>query len=167
LNEKRFVFEPLGGHRRAAFSCGEEQLDRYFRERASQDQRRSVASCFVLVDRVDQTVAGYYTLSAAAVTTRELPETFAHRLPRYPNLPAILIGRLAVDRRYQGSGLGRRLLVDALVRARDVTSQVGAVVIIVDALHEEAARFYEGFGFTRFEGTPLRLFLPVADLGSL
>src|SRR5207302_1428818 len=83
------------------------------RERAGQDQQRRVASCFVLVDRVEQTIAGFYTLSAAVVVARDLQGPVARRLPRYPHLPAILLGRLAVDRRYQGRGLGARLLVDA------------------------------------------------------
>ena len=161
------IDETLGDHDRAAFSCGAEPLDRYFRERAGQEQRRNVASCFVLVDREAPAIVGYYTLSASTVVASELPEAFAKRLPRYPNLPGILLGRLAVDARYQGQGFGRRLLVDALRRARDVTAQVGAIVVLVDAKDEAAARFYETFGFTRFEAEPLRLFLPIATIRGL
>jgi len=162
--EPEYGFEPLGSHNRAAFSCGDLELDRYFRERAAQDQRRNVTSCFVLADRSNSTILGYYTLSAGAVALLDLPAGVARRLPRYPNLPAILLGRLAVDQRYQGVGFGRRLLVDALSRARNVTSQVGAVAVVVDAKNEAAAGFYERFGFARLPLMPLRLYLPIASI---
>jgi GNAT superfamily N-acetyltransferase len=167
LRDDRYGFAPLGELNRSAFSCGDEQLDRYLKERAGQDQRRGVASCFVLLDQIDGTIVGYYTLSAFGVVTTDLPASMTKRLPRYPNLPAILLGRLAVDTRYQGQGFGRRLLVDALRRALAVTSQVGAVVMMVDAKDETAARFYEAFGFTRFRDSPRRLFLPIAAIRNL
>lgn len=161
------TFEPLGDHDRSAFSCGSETLDRYLRERAGQEQQRSVASCFVLVDRDTLAIVGYYTLSATAIVAKDLPRDLARRLPRYPNLPGILLGRLAVDARYQGQGFGRRLLVDALRRACDVTDQVAAVAVVVDAKDDAAAPFYESFGFTRFADEPLRLFLPIATIRAL
>lgn len=167
MTPEGFAFEPLGKQNRAAFSCGEKTLDGYFRERAGQDRRRNVASCFVLVDHANNAVLGYYTLSAGVVAATDLPESFATRLPRYPNLPGILLGRLAVDKSYQGQGFGRRLLVDALKRALDVSSQIGAVVVLVDALNEGAADFYASFGFTPFKDTPLRLFLPIAAIRDL
>jgi GNAT superfamily N-acetyltransferase len=167
VDAERYVFEPLGNQTRAAFSCGDEQLDRYFQERAGQDQRRGIASCFVLIDRDAPAVAGFYTLSTFGVVASDLPESFTSRLPRYPILPGILLGRLAVDRRSQGAGLGRRLLVDALRRARDATAQVGAVVMVVDAKQEAVAHFYEGFGFVRFRDQSLRLFLPFASIRNL
>lgn len=121
----------------------------------------------MLVDRVERGIAGYYTLSATSILAADFPGSFLRRLPRYPSLPGILLGRLAVDSRYQGQGLGRRLLVDALRRAREVTSEIGALVVVVDALHEAAAQFYQGFGFERFEDTPLHLFLPISDIRDL
>ena len=163
-NAGAYVFEPLTNQNRAAFSCGEEELDRYFRERAGQDQRRHIASCFVLFDRDASAVAGHYTLSAAAVVARDLPDDFARRLPRYPNLPGILLGRLAVDRHYQGKGFGRLLLADALQRAVNATSQVAAVVVLVDAKNEGAIRFYESFGFRRLDDAAYRLYLPIASI---
>jgi GNAT superfamily N-acetyltransferase len=164
VNEDLYQVQPLGSHDRSAFSCGEDELDRYFREHAGQDQRRNVASCFVLVRRSDQELVGYYTLSATDVAPTELPASLARRLPRYAHLPAILLGRLAVDRRFHGQGVGRLLLGDALGRARQSTSQVAAVVVLVDALNEVAAQFYEALGFERLEGDGLRLFIPVASI---
>jgi GNAT superfamily N-acetyltransferase len=111
-----FHIELLGDHDRAAFCSGVDALDRYFRERVTQDIRRRVSNCFVLLDAEKQ-VAGYYTFAAASIPLGELPESLAKRLPRYPSLPAGLIGRLAVDRRYQRQGLGALLVVDAVARA--------------------------------------------------
>jgi len=168
LSEDRFIFEPLGRQpNRAAFSCGQEELDRYLRERAGQDQRRNVAACFVLVDRDEQALVGYYTLSAATIVATDLPDDFARRLPRYPNLPAILLGRFAVDSRYQGQRFAQRLLMDALLRAREAATQVAAVAVIVDAKDEAVASFYERYGFARLRDLPLRLFLPMATIHGL
>ena len=168
MSEERFAFEPLGQQpNRAAFSCGQEELDRYLREQAGQEERRKVATCFVLVDREEDAIVGYYTLSAATLAATELPEDLAKRLPRYPNLPAILLGRFAVDSRYQNRGFARRLLVDALLRALGATAQVGAVAVIVDAKDEAAASFYEHYGFAPFRDLLLRLFLPMATIRQL
>jgi GNAT superfamily N-acetyltransferase len=164
VNEDLYQVQPLGSRDRSAFSCGEEELDRYIHEQAGQDVRRNVASCFVLVRQSDNRVVGYFTLSATAVGAAQLPESLVRRLPRYPSLPAILLGRLAVDTSFHGQGFGRRVLISALRKARDAVSQVGGVVVVVDALHENAARFYEAFGFARFEDEPLRLFIPVASI---
>lgn len=167
MSTGRYIFEPLAGQPRAAFSCGEDALDRYLKTQASQDQRRNIASCFVLFDKAGGAIAGYYTLSSTSIAFRDLPDSLTRRLPHYPNVPGILLGRFAVDRRYQGQGLARLLLVDALRRARAVTSQVAAAVVIVDAKSEEAAAFYERFGFARLQQEPLRLYLPIATLRDL
>src|ERR1700691_4402992 len=102
-----FRIEPLGdAHDRTGFHCGEEALDRYFQTQATQDIRRRVANCFVAVDAASGQVAAYYTMAAASVPLVDLPPEEAKRLPRYPTLPAVRIGRLAVDQRYQCRGLG-------------------------------------------------------------
>ena len=92
-------------HDRTRFACGVAALDRYFREIVSQDIRRRLSNCFVAVD-ANAMVAGYYTFAATAVPLTELPTEQTKRLPRYPSVPAGLIGRLAVDRRFQGRGVG-------------------------------------------------------------
>lgn len=96
--------ELLGGqHDRAGFACGKEALDQYFQRQVTQDARRRLASPFVMV-MPGGSIGGYYTLSSTAVRLHDLPEELARRLPRYPLVPAILIGRLAIDRRYHGQG---------------------------------------------------------------
>src|SRR6266542_2950755 len=108
-----YRFEPLGKqHDRAVFACGVEALDRYFRVQAGQDSRNRITSCFVLVSG-DGSVAGYYTLSATGVALADLPPELAKKLPRYPVVPATLMGRLTVDQRQRGQGLGEFLLFDA------------------------------------------------------
>lgn len=163
----RFTFERLAGHDRSAFSCGSDELDAYLKRQAGQDQRRRVAACYVLVDEDGGRVAGYYTLSAGSVELEALPSEVSARLPRYPHVPVVLLGRLAVDGRYQGQGLGRRLLVDALLRALAVVPQVAAYAVVVDAKDEAAAQFYERYGFQRLLDRPLTLFLPVATIAQL
>jgi len=157
--------ELLGSrHDRSAFESGIEALDRYFRAQAGQDARKNIAASFVLV-LADGSVGGYYTLSATAVKLAELPTDLAGRLPRYPLVPATLLGRLAVGRQHQGKGYGRFLLADALGRA--VRSEIASFAVVVDAKNEAARRFYEGESFLPFPGQPLKLFRPMADIAPL
>jgi GNAT superfamily N-acetyltransferase len=134
----QFVIESLGAHDRTAFSCGVAALDRYFRQQAGQDHRRRAAIVFVALDTTaDNAVAGFYTLSAAQILTRDIPEQIARRMPRYPELPAVLLGRLAVDQRWQGQQLGRLLITDALLRCARL-EQIGALFLLVDAIDQHA-----------------------------
>ncbi len=157
--------EPLRlGHDRNSFASGIEPLDRYFRTQASQDARKHIAAPFVLV-LPDGTVAGYYTLSSTAVKLAELPAEAARRLPRYPLVPATLLGRLAIDKRLQGRGYGRFLLADALYRA--LQSEIASFAVIVEAKDEAARRFCERESFLPFPETPMKLFRPMADIEKL
>ena len=154
--------EALGAqHDRSSFACGAESLDRYFRTQAGQEARKKVAAPFVLV-LADGSIAGFYTLSATAVRLAELPDAVARKLPRYPLIPATLLGRLAVDQRHQGMGYGRFLLADALYRA--VRSEIASFAVIVDAKDESAKRFYERESFHPFPDQPLKLFRAMADI---
>ncbi|WP_175743595.1 GNAT family N-acetyltransferase [Burkholderia ambifaria] len=147
-------------HDRIGFECGTPALDRYLRETVTQDVRRRVAACFVMLE--GNIVAGYYTLSAASIALADLPHEMARKLPRYPAIPAVRMGRLAVDRRYRGRGLGAALLVNALRRA--ASSEIPAVALTVDAKDKGAATFYEHFGFQSLTHDPLALFLPLATV---
>lgn len=162
MTDERYRFEPLGSHHdRKSFSCGVEPLDRYFYQQAGQDQRKRLATVFVLYDAVEPAVVGYYPLSATAIATAELPEAFTRRLTRYPHLPGILLGRLAVDARYRGQGFGKLLLMDALRRCHAALSHIAAVVVVVDAKDDNARLFYEQYGFQRFLDDERRLYLPL------
>ena len=157
--------EILGSqHDSKSFSSGVEPLDRYFRTQAGQDARKHMAAPFVLM-LPGGAIAGYYTLSATAVTLAKLPDDIVRRLPRYPLVTATLLGRLAIDQRFQGRGYGRFLLADALLRA--ARSEIASFAVIVDAKDEAARRFYERESFLQFPDEPMKLFRPMADLVKL
>jgi GNAT superfamily N-acetyltransferase len=154
--------EPLGKeHDRAAFSCGQRDLDDWFRHRASQDDKRNVARVFVARDD-ELGVVGFYSLSTYTLAVEDLPEEIARRLPRYDAIPAALIGRLARDERARGRGLGELLLADAIRRILGAGRSVAVFAIVVDAKDDRAVEFYRAFGFTPFPSRPRRLFLPTA-----
>jgi len=161
MTDSPFRLAPLGAeHDRGSFHCGEEALDRYFQTQATQDIRRRIANCFVAVEAVNGQVAAYYTIAAASIPLVDLPPEESKRLPRYPTLPAVRIGRLAVDERFQGRGLGGALLVDAARRSIQLPPAVYA--LLVDAKNDEAVAFYQRFGFRPFASQPRTLFLPLA-----
>jgi ribosomal protein S18 acetylase RimI-like enzyme len=147
-------------HKRSQFSSGSVPLDRYFREQVSQDIKRRIVTCFVAISVESDAVAGFYTLTATGIALDTLAPQVAKKLPRYPVVPAVLMGRLAVDRRHQGHGLGSALLADALTRTS--RAELGIFAMVVDAKDEAAQRFYEHFGFTLLTGENRRLCLPIA-----
>ena len=151
-------------HDRSVFDSGVEALDRYIRVQAGQDARKKMAAPFGLI-LPDGALAGYYTLSSTALQLGELPDKAIKKLPRYPLVPATLLGRLAVDRRHQGKGYGRFLLADALHRA--VRSEVASFAVIVAAKDDGARAFYERESFLPFPDQPLKLFRPMADIEQL
>jgi GNAT superfamily N-acetyltransferase len=150
-----------GSHDRSRFDCGTPALNRYLAEQASQDMRRRVASCFVARSD-DGCIVGYYTLAAASVPLTELPASVAKKLPRYKALPTVRMGRLAVDLRFRGQGLGGALLADAL--ARCMRSEIAAYALLVDAKDEQASCFYQHHGFIALPEAALTLFLPLASV---
>lgn len=149
--ERRYYFEVFSDkHKplRAAFRCGEDELDGYLERRANQDMKRGLAVVHVLHDQEHERIAAYYTLSSEVVERGELSGDLEQGLGRNRVFPAILIGRLAVDLEYQGGGLGGETMLDALYRALDLSrTSVGAVAVLVDALHEKAQEFYARYGF--------------------
>ena len=167
MDETPLTIEPLGAHHdRVSFSCGEPSLDHYVRRRASQDARRRVARVFVASGDPPERILGYYTLTASSFEKNNLPAELAGRLPHYP-VPAAVIGRLAVDLRRQGSGLGEILLLDAIHRVVRAGDTIGVYAVVVDALHDRASAFYERYGFVSFPSQPLRLYLPLRTFEQL
>lgn len=160
MNDAPFVIVPLAGdHDRASFICGVEPLDRYFRQQASQDVRRRIATCFVIVEAATGALAGYYTLAAANVVLRELPETIVARLPRYAAIPAVLLGRLAVAASFQGRRLGAVLLADAV--ARVARADIASFALLVDPQDDNARQFYQRHGFLDLPQPERRMFVPI------
>lgn len=156
----RFTIEALSkDHDRAHFACGNDRIDSYFRETVSQDVKRRYASCFVAAEVTTGRIAGFYTLSSSNVPLNEVPVSLAKKLPRYPTVPAVLIGWLGRDKGYAGLGLGEVLLFDAIKTVAD--ARIGAHAIFADAIDDDAASFYRSFGFTPLVARPYTLYLPI------
>jgi predicted GNAT family N-acyltransferase len=141
MSPPAYSVEALGNQERLSFSCGVSDFDRYLHLHAGQDARRKVAAPFVMVDK-DGRVVGYYTLSSYAIRATELPPDKAKKLPKYPLIPATLLGRFAVSQAHQGQRLGRVLLMDALFRSWKNTAQVASVGVVAEAYNEAVRDFY-------------------------
>ncbi|TWU62341.1 Acetyltransferase (GNAT) family protein [Crateriforma conspicua] len=155
----RFRIEALGKHDRQAFQSDSPDLNRYLKTQVSQDVRRRVTACFVAVDVGSDDLAGFYTLSAGGLSIRDLPESLARKLPRYPSVPIVRVGRLAVSSEQLGRGVGRMMLIDAI--RRTIESDIAAFAVVVDAKDDNAVQFYRHHGFIQFAGNKHSLFLPV------
>lgn len=154
-------------HRKEHFQSGNELLDAYFHYQAKQDVKRKLAACFVLVNE-DHVVKGFYTLSNAGIPREVVPDEIKNKLPKtYTSLPTTLLGRLAVDRKYSGQGLGELLLLDALKRSYDTSvNSVASMAVIVDPIDENAVRFYKKYGFIKLPDSG-KLFLPMKTIEAL
>jgi len=147
------------GHNRSGFASGSDLLDRYLKTQATQDMRRHVANCFVAIDTSTGIVVAYYTIAAASISMVDLPPEDSKHLPRYPTVPAVRVGRLAVDQNYQARGLGKALLVDAALKA--INAAPASFALLVDAKDEPASAFYQHHGFRPLVSLPRTLFLPL------
>lgn len=150
---------PLTGHHdRQGFDCGRQALNDWLRQVARQHQDKRLSKTFVAVREIEPTrICGYYALILAELENRHLPDAWRKKLPR--RIPGVRLGRLAVDRQYQGKGLGELLLIDALTRARRIYTEAGGIGLFVDALDAQAAGYYRRFGFEVAPDNPLLLFL--------
>lgn len=157
----------LSKHDRSTFLCGKSLLDNYFQKQASQDVKRNLSACFVLIDKNTDEISGYYTLSSNSIPQNQIPEDFKRKLPpSYLSIPTILLGRLAINSKYQGKGFGQLLLVDALKRCFDTSESIGAYAVIVDPLDHEAEQFYDKFGFIKLPDIG-KMFLPITTIKDL
>ncbi len=160
MSSALFRIELLGLQRdRTQFCSGSAPLDQCFQQQVSQDARRRITTCFTAISK-DQQIAGFYTLASTSIVLTDLPHAIGKKLPRYPTMPAVRMGRLAVDQNFKGKGLGGALLADALARASK--AEIAAFALVVDAKDPTASEFYSHHGFVPFAGTPLSLFLPLA-----
>lgn len=154
-------------HERQNFICGSPALDRYLKNQARQDGDKRVAAVFALVKPPASKVLGYYTLSASTIHADEVPPEFARKVPRYPQLPVTLLGRLAIDQGLKGQGMGQFLLMDALHRTLQAAAGIAAMAVVVDAKDALAADFYQHFGFIPLNLSISRLFLPMKTIATL
>ena len=143
------------------FQCGEFSLDQWIRARAVRNEQGGASRTFVSLDLEANRVAGYYCLSASALKSEDAAGALKRNMPN--PIPVILVGRLAVDQRYKGAGLGASLLQDAVLKSLEASRLIGARAILVHALSEPAQRFYEHFGFALVPGSERTLYLLISD----
>jgi GNAT superfamily N-acetyltransferase len=135
-------------HNRKDFDCGKELLNDYLKTQAGQDVKRKLSVCFVLTDSETKVIQGYYTLSNSSIPLSSFSEQIKKKLPKsYKSIPTTLLGRLATDKKYQGNGIGKILLIDALKRSYGISSEIGSFGIIVDPIDDEAKGFYQKYDF--------------------
>jgi predicted GNAT family N-acyltransferase len=165
MSDSQFFIEPLNvaRHRREEFNCESPELTEFLHKRARKEMEARTSACFVLIaPNAPGRIVGYYTLSQTSVTFQKLPEALIKKLPRYAELGATLIGRLARDIQWRGKDIGRLLLVDALRRSVRLSNEAGAVVVITDPKDQKARIFYETYGFKALDER--RMFIPMREL---
>jgi N-acetylglutamate synthase-like GNAT family acetyltransferase len=149
-------------HLRDQFDCGVDSLNNYLLRYARQNDLKNISRTFVAVDR-NKLIHGFYSINSASVECEDLPENITKQLPRYP-IPAARLSRLAVDLKMQKTGLGERLLFNALKRIYLTSNEMGIKIVIVDLLDEKAKSFYESYGFAEYPGQDLKLFLSIETI---
>ena len=158
------VLPLAGSHEREGFDCGRQELNDWLRQVARQHQDKRLSKTFVAIaEEMPDRICGYYALTLAELENRHLPQAWRKKLPR--RIPGVRLGRLAVDRQCQGKGLGKLLLVDALGRARRIYGEAGGIGLFVDAIDEQAALYYQHFGFAASPDNALLLFLSAKTIG--
>jgi ribosomal protein S18 acetylase RimI-like enzyme len=152
-------------HERNTFDCGVPELNDFLKTKARQNQDKGMNRTFVAICQEDlpKKILGFYCISSGQVNLEMLPETLRKRLPRHP-VPIARIGRLAVDLAARGQRLGELLLVDALKRIENLSSQIGIFAVVVDAKNKNAVNFYLKYGFTHFKNENKVLFLPIKSI---
>ena len=155
------------GHRKNEFSCGKEMLDNYLRRQANQDIKRKLSACFVINDEESNLIKGYYTLANNSIPREIIPKLYQEKLPKsYSSIPATLLGRLAIDKRFQGKGIGKLLLIDALKRSYEISKDIGSFAVVVDPLDKDAVFFYAKYGFIMLPDSR-KMFLPMKTIRNL
>lgn len=154
-------------HRKSEFSCGNELLDDYLHKQANQDIKRKLSACFVLNDKETNLIKGYYTLSNNSIPQESTPIQIQKKLPKsYKSIPTTLLGRLAVDSRFQGLGVGKLLLIDALKRSYEISKTIGSFAVVVDPIDKGAENFYAKYGFIKLPDSG-KMFLPMRTINQL
>jgi ribosomal protein S18 acetylase RimI-like enzyme len=160
-SDPAFRIEALSSHDRSAFCCGNDRIDKYFREVVTQDIKRGYANCFVAIEIKTGRLAGFYTLTSNSIPLTEIPDDLKKKLPRYPTVPIALIGWLGRHVDFKRRGLGDVLLFDAIKTI--ATAPIASHAIVVDAIDDAAIEFYRAYGFVSLAADRAnRMYLPVA-----
>lgn len=151
-------------HDPSVIDCGQQSLNAFIRLHALPGQRANISQTYVAV--VGPTIVGFHTLVLGDVAQREAPERLANGLPCYP-VPIMLLARLAVDKTWQGKGLGAALVADAIRRTLQVADIAGVRALLMHAKNASATTFYTHLGFEPFPGEPLVLYRMLKDLRAM
>lgn len=162
------MIELLGkNHNREGFDCGKELLNNYLKTQAGQDIKRKLSACFVLSEKGSNEIQGYYTLSNYSIPLSSFPEQIQKKLPKsYNSIPTTLLGRLAIDFKYQGKGIGKVLLIDALKRSYEISQEIGSFAVVVDPIDDEAEKFYKKYDFVKLPDSE-KMFIATKTLQEL
>jgi GNAT superfamily N-acetyltransferase len=162
------ISEPLNSkHKKSDFSCGKEMLDTYIQKQANQDIKRKLSSCFVITETETNLIKGYYTLSSNSIPSEFIPDQIRKKLPRsYNSIPTTLLGRLAIDDRFQGQGIGKLMLIDALKRSYEISKTIGSFAVVVDPIDQDAENFYNKYGFIKLPDSG-KMFLLMKTISQL
>lgn len=168
ITRNRRMIELLGKkHNRKDFDCGKELLNNYLKNQAGQDVKRKLSACFVLTEKETNNIKGYYTLSNNSIPLSSFPEYIQKKLPKsYASIPTTLLGRLAIDSKHQGKGIGKVLLIDALKRSYDISIEIGSFAVVVDPMYKEAENFYEKYDFIKLPDSE-KMFISTKTLKEL
>jgi GNAT superfamily N-acetyltransferase len=154
-------------HNRKDFDCGKELLNNYLKNQAGQDVKRKLTACFVLAEIETNNIKGYYTLSGNSIPLSSFPEQIQKKFPKsYVSIPATLLGRLAIDLKFQGEGIGKILLIDALKRSYEISREIGSFAVVVDPMEGDAEKFYEKYDFIKLPDSE-KMFIATRTLKEL
>ena len=162
------ISEPLNStHKKSDFSCGKEMLDTYIHKQANQDVKRKLSACFVINETETNLIKGYYTLSNNSIPSEFIPDQIRKKLPgTYETIPTTLLGRLAIDDKFQGQGIGKLILIDALKRSYEISKTIGSFAVVVDPIDQDAENFYNKYGFIKLPDSG-KMFLPMKTISQL
>ncbi|MDA3817794.1 MAG: GNAT family N-acetyltransferase [Prolixibacteraceae bacterium] len=162
------MIELLGkNHNRKDFNCGKELLNNYLKNKAGQDVKRKLSACFVMIEKETNVIQGYYTLSNNSIPLNNFSEQIQKKLPKsYTSIPTTLLGRLAIDTKFQRKGIGKILLIDALKRSYEISKEIGSFGIVVDPIDEEAEKFYKKYDFIKLPDSE-KMFIATQTLKEL
>ena len=153
--------------KKSEFTCGKEMLDTYIHKQANQDIKRKLSACFVINEIEKNQIKGYYTLSNNSIPLDLVPSQIRKKLPKsYEYIPTTLLGRLAIDIKFQGQGIGKLIFIDALKRCYEISKTIGSFAVIADPIDQGAEDFYAKYGFIKLPKCG-RMFLPMKTVNQL
>lgn len=154
-------------HNQKEFDCGKDLLNNYIKNQAGQDIKRKLSGCFVLLNDTTNAILGYYTLSNNSIPLSSFPDEIQKKLPKsYTSIPTTLLGRLAIDLKSQGKGIGKIMLIDALKRSYEISKEIGSFAIVVDPIDEDAEKFYKKYDFVKLPDSG-KMFIAINTLKQL